>query len=160
MKPFPAEELVPRHAGCHPTYTIHTSSENRTPPIGLPNATATPAAAEAVRISLVFAAFFRYLPKTREMTFPVHTAKCTLGPSFPTESPDAMAKGSPRDLISSVQAPRKPFITKPAMIHLISDIPEPAAYGAKDLTRIAAVAANMTYEISEAVLCNRSWMAY
>jgi H+/Cl- antiporter ClcA len=37
-------------------------------------ATATPAAAEAVKISLVFDAFCLYLPKKRDITFPVHTA--------------------------------------------------------------------------------------
>jgi len=50
-----------------------------------------------------------------------------------------MAKGSPIDLMNKVQPPRKPFMTKPAMIHLISEIPEPAAYGAKALTSLAAV---------------------
>lgn len=48
------------------------------------------------------------------------------------------------DFMSKVQAPRKPFMTKPAMIHLISEMPEPAAYGAKDLTRIAATEASRT----------------
>lgn len=52
-----------------------TSNENSTPPMGLPKATATPAAADAVRISLVFDAFCLYFPKNREITFPVHTAK-------------------------------------------------------------------------------------
>lgn len=86
-----------------------------------------------------------YLPKKREMTFPVQTAKCTLGPSLPTDRPDAMASGKPMDLISSVHAPRKPFMTKPAMMHFISDIPEPAAYGANDLTKVAEVKANRIY---------------
>jgi hypothetical protein len=43
-----------------------------------------------------------------------------------------------------VVALRKPFITNPAMIHLISEIPEPAAYGANDLTRKADMKANVT----------------
>jgi hypothetical protein len=43
----------------------------------------------------------------------------------------------------SVQPPRKPFITKPAMIHLISEIPDPAAYGAKVLTSLADVNAKI-----------------
>ncbi len=33
------------------------------------------------------------------------------------------------------------------MIHLISEIPEPAAYGAKALTRLAAVKAKSVYEV-------------
>jgi hypothetical protein len=41
-----------------------------------------------------------------------------------------MARGKQMDFISRVQKPRKPFITKPAMMHLISDMPDPAAYGA------------------------------
>ena len=56
-----------------------------------------------------------------------------------------MAKGRQIDLMSKVQKPRKPFITKPAMIHLISEIPEPAAYGAYALTRLAAARAKIIY---------------
>ena len=108
-------------------FQIHTSSENKTPPIGLPKATATPAAAVAVKISRVFEAFRLYLSKKREMTLPVQTAKCTLGPSLPTDRPDAIANGNPMDFISNVHAPRKPFMTKPAMMHLISEMPDPAA---------------------------------
>lgn len=85
--------------------------------------------------------------KNREMTFPVQTAKCTLGPSLPTERPDAMANGNPMDLISNVHAPRKPFMTKPAMMHFISEIPEPAAYGANDLTKVADMKAKRIYHL-------------
>ena len=105
-----------------------------TPPMGLPKATPTPAAADALKISLVFDAFRLYFSNIFEMTLPVHTAKCTLGPSLPIDKPEEMASGNARDLMRSVQKPRNPFITKPAMMHLISDIPEPAAYGAKDFT--------------------------
>ena len=66
----------------------------------------------------------------------------TLGPSLPTERPAAIARGRVIDLISSVQAPRNPFMTKPAMMHLISEMPEPAAYGEIDLTSLAAMKAN------------------
>lgn len=45
-----------------------------------------------------------------------------------------MAKGRQTDLMARVQKPRKPLTTKPAMMHLISEMPDPAAYGAKDLT--------------------------
>jgi hypothetical protein len=45
-------------------------------------------------------------------------------------------------LIPNVVAPRKPFMTNPAMIHFISLIPLPAAYGAKLFTRRAAVKLN------------------
>jgi hypothetical protein len=55
-----------------------------------------------------------------------------------------MARGRARDLIIRVHEPRNPFMTKPAMMHLISEMPEPAAYGAYDLTRVAAVKANRT----------------
>ena len=54
-----------------------------------------------------------------------------------------MAKGNAIDLMSRVQNPRNPFITKPAMMHFISDIPDPAAYGANALTRLAEVKANI-----------------
>jgi hypothetical protein len=53
-----------------------------------------------------------------------------------------MASGRQIDLINKVQKLRKPFMTKPAMMHLISDMPDPAAYGAKDLTNLAEVKAN------------------
>lgn len=45
----------------------------------------------------------------------------------------------------NVQYPRYPFITNPANIHLISDIPDPAAYFAKDRTRCAAVNDSVPY---------------
>ena len=46
-------------------------------------------------------------------------------------------------LIPNVANTRKPFIMNPAKIHLISDIPDPAAYFASDLTRCAAMNENM-----------------
>jgi len=42
-------------------------------------------------------------------------------------------------LIANVANPRKPFMTNPARMHLISDIPDPAAYLARDLTRCPAM---------------------
>lgn len=45
-------------------------------------------------------------------------------------------------LITSVVAPRNPFMTNPAIMHFISLIPLPAAYGAKLLTSVAAAPAN------------------
>ena len=48
-------------------------------------------------------------------------------------------------LMKNVQPPRYPFMTKPARMHFISEIPEPAAYRAKDRTRYAAVKENMAY---------------
>lgn len=38
-------------------------------------------------------------------------------------------------LMRNVQKPRKPRMTKPDNIHLISEMPEPAAYFAKERTR-------------------------
>jgi hypothetical protein len=38
-----------------------------------------------------------------------------------------MARGRQMDLMIRVHQPRKPFMTNPAMMHLISEIPEPAA---------------------------------
>jgi len=48
----------------------------------------------------------------------------------------------------NVQKPRNPFITNPAIMHFISEIPDPAAYGANDFTRLAEVRANIVYIIS------------
>jgi hypothetical protein len=42
-------------------------------------------------------------------------------------------------LMKKVAKPRKPCMTKPARIHLISEIPEPAAYFAKERTRCEAM---------------------
>lgn len=47
--------------------------------------------------------------------------------------------------MKNVQKPRNPGMTKPDMMHLISDIPEPAAYLAKDRTRRAATKENVAY---------------
>ena len=68
---------------------------------------------------------------------------------MPTERPDAIARGNAIDLMSKVQEPRNPFITKPAMIHLISEIPDPAAYGANDLTSLAAINAKSVCEMNQ-----------
>lgn len=151
--PFPAAVSIQKHRRRY-----HTSSENSTPPIGLPNATATPAAAVAVKTSLVFEAFCLYLLKKREITFPVQTAKWTLGPSLPIERPEAIARGRVIDLISSVHPPRNPFMTKPAMMHLISEIPEPAAYGENDLTSLAAMKANSICSCQ--IYAEADWTAY
>lgn len=47
-------------------------------------------------------------------------------------------------LMRRVVALRKPFMMKPARIHLISDIPDPAAYGAHLRTMKAAEKAKRT----------------
>jgi hypothetical protein len=85
-------------------------------------------------------------------------ATCTDGPSLPTESPEAITSGlffdfrtemkphkalesaltSVKLLMRNVQKPRKPRMTKPDNIHLISEMPEPAAYFAKERTRLEA----------------------
>ena len=40
--------------------------------------------------------------------------------------------------MAKVQKLKNPLMMKPPMMHLISDIPDPAAYGANDLTSLAA----------------------
>lgn len=40
--------------------------------------------------------------------------------------------------MARVQKLKNPLMMNPPMMHLISDIPEPAAYGANDLTSFAA----------------------
>lgn len=49
-------------------------------------------------------------------------------------------------LMMSVQKPRKPFMMNPAIMHLISDIPDPAAYFASDCTRCAATKEKAAWE--------------
>ena len=56
-------------------------------------------------------------------------------------------------LMKKVANPRNPFIINPARIHLISEIPEPAEYLPKDLTRCAAVNENIAWGIQ--VKCGR-----
>ena len=90
---------------------VISSMENSTPPIGAPKATATPAALDAVSISLIFPTqdnlgcvglYWRFshppwlLEKRANRpatTLPTQHAMCTEGPSLPTESPDAMTRG-------------------------------------------------------------------
>jgi len=71
-------------------------------PIGAPKATATPAADEAAYISLIEKADFERLNR-RLTVCPVHTATWTLGPSFPTLKPDAIASGKVIVLIPSLK---------------------------------------------------------
>jgi hypothetical protein len=47
--------------------------------------------------------------------------------------------------MKKVHPPRYPFMTNPARMHFISEIPEPAAYRANEHTRYAAVKENMAY---------------
>ena len=47
-------------------------------------------------------------------------------------------------------------MTKPATMHLISDIPDPAAYGAKDFTRNADTNASAVYNLSVSM----SWVQH
>jgi hypothetical protein len=70
--------------------------------MGAPNATATPAADEAAYISLIEKADFERLNR-RLTVCPVHTATWTLGPSFPTLNPDAIASGKVIVLIPSLK---------------------------------------------------------
>jgi hypothetical protein len=42
-----------------------------------------------------------------------------------------------KHFIANVSAERNPLMMNPPRIHLISEIPDPAAYGAKDLTKKA-----------------------
>lgn len=46
-------------------------------------------------------------------------------------------------LIRKVERPRNPCITNPARMHLISDMPDPAAYLAIDRTRWDAMKARI-----------------
>jgi hypothetical protein len=50
------------------------------------------------------------------------------------------------DLMKRVEKPRKPRITNPAKMHLISDMPDPAAYFARDRTRCDAINARVPCE--------------
>jgi hypothetical protein len=49
-----------------------------------------------------------------------------------------------RDVGSNVVNPRNPFMMNPAMMHFISLIPLPAAYGANPRTKNAETNANTT----------------
>lgn len=55
--------------------------------MGAPNATATPAAAAALRISRLLLSFLLNLGNSRQAMFPAEQAKCTKGPSLPQFKP-------------------------------------------------------------------------
>ena|ERR1700722_10251870 len=91
--------------------------ENKTPPMGEPNATPTPAALAAVTISLILPCVWDetlkllrnndYLPWLREnllkrpaTRYPIQHATCTDGPSFPTDSPEAITNGCDCSIIT------------------------------------------------------------
>lgn len=59
--------------------------------MGEPNATATPAALEAVSISRISALLVLNFLKQREITFPTQHAMCTEGPSLPIDKFEATA---------------------------------------------------------------------
>lgn len=97
-----------------------TSSKlNKTPPIGAPKATETPAAAAADKISLFFASFLPYLGNKYENIFPMQHAMCTIGPSLPKLKPADTERIKPTDLIISVHLPRYPRMIKPLKIVFI-----------------------------------------
>ena len=72
---------------------LTSSRENKTPPIGAPNATDTPAAAAAESISRIFASLWRYFGKNRATKRPQQHATWTKGPSLPNIRPAATANG-------------------------------------------------------------------
>lgn len=134
--------------------------------MGEPNATATPAALDAVKISRIFTACQHGRSGALTLAVPIsweescnNIANCTGDVHGGTLL--AHSKTRPNGqrlrvsdaahqlltrvmaLRTSVSSPRNPLIMKPPRMHLISEIPEPAAYGAKLRTRYAAVNANM-----------------
>jgi hypothetical protein len=68
-----------------------SSKANNTPPMGDPKATATPAALDAVKISLISALLVLNRLKHLEMTLPTQHAMCTEGPSLPIDKLEATA---------------------------------------------------------------------
>lgn len=68
--------------------------------------------------------------------------------TFPRLKPDAEDKIRPTDFITKVHFPRYPRMMNPDKMLLISGIPDPAAYGAKDLTKHADMPAIRTELIS------------
>ena len=63
--------------------------------------------------------------------------------TFPNEKKKLIT--SVKLLMRNVQKPRNPCMTNPDMMHLISGIPEPAAYLANDRTRRDATKENMAF---------------
>lgn len=56
-------------------------------------------------------------------------------------------------LMRNVQKPRKPRMTKPDNIHLISEMPEPAAYFARERTRWEATKEKVVFLL---LLCRQN----
>lgn len=157
-----------------------TSIENKTPPMGDPNATATPAALAAVTISRILPDKRQksvLLGKKRALTLTtrklfewpcneVSDTACSMygGTFFPNRKARCNDQGlsscrvndvnrsgenltSVMLLMAKVGNPKNPCITNPARIHLISEIPEPAAYLARFLTRCAAINEKEDYTV-------------
>mmetsp|Transcript_13402 Transcript_13402/g.32760 ORF Transcript_13402/g.32760 Transcript_13402/m.32760 type:complete len:321 (+) Transcript_13402:5-967(+) len=108
-------------------YEDTSSIEKSTPPIGAPNATATPAAHAHDSSSRFLPSFARYLEKNRDTMFAAQHATCTNGPSFPRFIPDPTLNTSPTIFTTSVITPKKPLITNPPRMTLTSLMPLPAA---------------------------------
>ena len=65
---------------------LTSSREKRTPPMGAPKATDTPAAAAAESISRIFASLWRYFGNSFAIKRPQQHATWTSGPSLPVHS--------------------------------------------------------------------------
>jgi hypothetical protein len=89
-----------------------TSSKlNRTPPIGAPNATATPAAQAALSISLLFPSLRSNFGNSLVKMLPMQHAICTNGPSLPSVNPDPTDSDRPTAFVNMVDNPRYPRMT-------------------------------------------------
>lgn len=99
----------------------------KTPPIGAPNATATPAEQAELSVSLLLASLWENFGNSLVRIFAAQAAMCTKGPSFPRFMPVATERVSPTALTTRVLIPKKPCIIKPDKIVLTSGMPEPAA---------------------------------
>jgi hypothetical protein len=128
VKPATTAHRNVRHIVLLGKYELTSSSENRTPPMGAPKATETPAAHDAERISRFFASFARYFGNHSHARLPQQLATWTNGPSLPKFSPAPTDKIRPSDLTNKVHPLRKCGMTNPPRIVLISGIPLPAAF--------------------------------
>mmetsp|Transcript_46660 Transcript_46660/g.146663 ORF Transcript_46660/g.146663 Transcript_46660/m.146663 type:complete len:423 (-) Transcript_46660:51-1319(-) len=142
-----AQKKVRQVSGCD-QYVAASSIAKSVPPIGAPNAAATPAAAPAEtksRLSWSLRKDLSHIVRTlRLFEDPCETPAAMMapmwiiGPSLPTTSPLATAHSTPTDFASSASKRSIRGTLTPCRYALTSGMPEPPATGETQTTRPTA----------------------
>ena len=117
------------------------------PPIGAPNATLTPAEIPAAINSRLFISYLnysRYLNGMKSTNDATAAPMCASGPSRPTIRVPATAKVTPRAFTMNTIGLRYFWLSTPFKKPISSGTPDPAACGAKNTVKTAAMQASVT----------------